>query len=76
MKVQRLIEKYEKLEGVWKGAESARKILLMDLKQLDEPKPVKVPQFVADWIEHFKKMFRHVIWKHRTLLTLWMGYNC
>lgn len=28
MKVQRLIEKYEKLEGVWdaEGAESARKI--------------------------------------------------
>lgn len=23
--------------------------------QLDEPQPVKVPQFVADWIEYFKK---------------------
>ena len=53
MKVQRLIEKYKKLEGVWdaEGAESARKIFLADLKQLDEPQPVKVPQFVADWIE-------------------------
>ena len=56
MKVQRLIEKYEKLEGVWdaEGAESARKIFLMDLKQLDEPKPVKVPQFVADWLSNLK----------------------
>lgn len=53
MNVQRLIEKYKKLEGVWdaEGAESARKIFLMDLEQLDEPKPVKVPQCVADYIE-------------------------
>lgn len=51
MKVQRLIDKYKKLEGVWdaEGAESARKIFLQDLQQLDEPKPVKVPQCVADW---------------------------
>ena len=25
------------------------------IKQLDEPQPVKIPQFVADWIEYFKK---------------------
>lgn len=39
MKVQRLIEKYKKLEGVWnaEGAELARQIFLEDLKQLDEP---------------------------------------
>ena len=57
MKVQRLIEKYKKLEGVWdaEGAESARKIFLADLEQLDEPKPVKVPQVVAKKIEYFKK---------------------
>ena len=62
MKVQRLIEKYEKLEGVWdaEGAESARKIFLMDLKQLDEPQPVKVPQFVADWIEEARKTCKDV----------------
>ena len=56
MNVQRLIEKYKKLEGVWdaEGAESARKIFLADLEQLDEPKPVKVPQFVADWISFVK----------------------
>lgn len=27
-----------------------------DLQQLDEPKPVKVPQFVADWITHSKNI--------------------
>ncbi|MDS4951048.1 DUF1642 domain-containing protein, partial [Streptococcus pneumoniae] len=53
MKVQRLIEKYKKLEGVWnaEGAELARRIFLQDLKQLDEPEKVVVPQFVADWYE-------------------------
>ncbi|MDS2658859.1 DUF1642 domain-containing protein, partial [Streptococcus pneumoniae] len=30
-------------------------LFLKELKQLDEPKPVKVPQFVADWIDYFKK---------------------
>lgn len=56
MKVQRLIEKYKKLEGVWnaEGAELARQIFLQDLEQLDEPEKVKVPQCVADYIE-FKK---------------------
>ena len=57
MKVQRLIEKYKRLEGVWnaEGAELARQIFLQDLEQLDEPQPVKVPQFVADWIEVCKE---------------------
>lgn len=59
MKVQQLIEEYEKLEGVWnaEGAELARQIFLEDLKQLDEPQPVKVPQFVADWYEENKDVF-------------------
>ena len=57
MKVQQLIEEYEKLEGVWnaEGAELARQIFLEDLKQLDEPEKAKVPQFVADWIEVCKE---------------------
>lgn len=56
MNVQELIEKYKKLEGVWnaEGAELARQIFLEDLKQLDEPQPVKVPQVVADWISFVK----------------------
>ena len=53
MNVQQLIEKYKGLEGIWdaEGAELARQIFLQDLEQLDEQKPVKVPQFVADVIE-------------------------
>lgn len=56
MKVQRLIEKHKKLEGVWdaEGAELARQIFLQDLEQLDKPEKVKVPQFVADWIRKCK----------------------
>lgn len=34
------------------------KLITLDLvKQLDEPKPVKVPQFVADWYEENKDDF-------------------
>ena len=59
MNVQRLIEKYKKLEGVWdaEGAELARQIFLQDLQQLDEPEKIKVPQFVADWYEENKDDF-------------------
>lgn len=55
MNVQRLIEKYEKLEGVWdaEGAESARKIFLMDLKQLDEPQKVKVSEEEEKFLKTF-----------------------
>ena len=51
MNVQRLIEKYKNLEGVWdaEGAELARQIFLQDLEQLDEPEKVKVPPFVSVW---------------------------
>nr|DAS02402.1 MAG TPA: Protein of unknown function (DUF1642) [Caudoviricetes sp.] len=57
MNVQRLIEKYKKLEGVWdaEGAETARQIFLQDLEQLDEPQKPVVPQFVAEWIEVCKE---------------------
>lgn len=57
MNKQELIKKYKRLEGVWdaEGAEIARRIFLLDLYQLDEPQPVEVPKFVADWIETAKK---------------------
>lgn len=57
MKVQRLIDKYKKLEGVWDapGLELVRKTFLQELGQLDKTQPVKVPQCVAEKIEHFKK---------------------
>lgn len=58
MNIKELIEKYEKLEGVCKdpGAEIARLIFLEDLRELDEPQKVTVPQFVADYID-FKKTY-------------------
>ena len=66
MNVQRLIEKYKKLEGVWdaEGAELARQIFLQDLEQLDGPEPVKIPQFVADWYEKKKHDLNHYIWDY------------
>ena len=59
MNVQQLIEKYKRYEGKWnaKTGELARQIFLEDLKQLDEPQPVKVKQFVADWYEENKDDF-------------------
>ena len=56
MNVKELIEKYKRYEGKWNGktGELARQIFLEDLKQLDEPQKVKVPQFVADWISFVK----------------------
>ena len=57
MNVKELIEKYKRYEGKWNGktGELARQIFLEDLKQLDEPRKIKVPQYVADWIKYFKK---------------------
>ena len=77
MKVQRLIEKYKKLEGVWdaEGAELARQIFIEDLKQLDEPQKVKVPQFVADWIENSKqekRNLRNVLNNGSEKMRLWL----
>ena len=59
MNKQELIKKYKRLEGVWDapGAETARQIFLQDLEQLDEPEKVKVPQFVAVWIEVAKTVY-------------------
>ena len=65
MNKQELIEKYEKLEGVCKdpGAEIARLIFLEDLRGLDEPQKVTVPQFVADWYEEHKDDFEIALFR-------------
>lgn len=65
MNKQELIEKYEKLEGVCKdpGAEIARLIFLEDLKELDKPQKVQVPQFVADWYEANKDDFEIALFR-------------
>ena len=64
MNVKELIEKYKSYEGKWnaKRAELARQIFLEDLKQLDEPRKVKVKQFVADWYEENKDDFEFNVW--------------
>lgn len=53
MNIKALIKKYEAVECVVSivSGKTILKTVLRDLKQLDEPEKVKVPQFVADWIE-------------------------
>ena len=50
MKVQELIKKYENACFAVVPVDE----VLENLKQLDEPKKVKVPQFVANWYENNK----------------------
>ena len=56
MKVKELIDKYEETECVvdFVSGKTLLKNIRRDLEQLDEPQKVKVPQFVADWIEECK----------------------
>ena len=56
MNIKALTKKYEAVEcvvGIVSG-KTILKTVLRDLKQLDEPEKVKIPQFVADWIEYCK----------------------
>lgn len=53
MNKKELVKKYE--ETIY--AIIATDEVLKDLKQLDEPQKVKVPQFVADWYEENKDDF-------------------
>lgn len=57
MNVKELIEKYKKYEDALFdiGAKVACQKILQDLEQLDEPEKIKVPQFVAEIIEYYKK---------------------
>lgn len=60
MNVKELIEKYEYLNhNYFRRVDTSE--VLRDLKQLDEPEKVKVPQFVADWIEESKKHCKNVV---------------
>ena len=54
MNKQELIEKYVYMKRNLETWVSIPDIL-EDLKQLDEPQKVKIPNFVADWIEYCKK---------------------
>lgn len=52
MNKQELIERIKRLDEPYLKAE----FVLELVKQLDEPKPVQVPQFVADFITEQKKL--------------------
>ena len=62
MNKQELIKEYKEYENALFdiGAKLACQSFLKDLEQLDEPQPVKVPQFVADWIERSKQEKRNL----------------
>ena len=64
MNIKELIEKYKELEENASNIETrvACRIFLQDLEQLDEPQPVKVTQFVADWYEENKDDFEFNVW--------------
>ena len=54
---QELISKYELIKNSYNFDTVATDSIISDLKRLDEPKPVKVKQFVADWYEENKDGF-------------------
>lgn len=51
MNKQELIEKFEQFSGHGSRCYIERNEILNLVKQLDEPQPIKIPQFVADVIE-------------------------
>ncbi len=62
MNKQELIERIKKLDEPYLKAE----FVLELVKQLDEPQPVKVKQFVADWYEENKDEFELNLWMFLT----------
>ena len=62
MNKQELIEKIKKLPFVLLSERYISQNYVLELlEQLDEPEKVKVPQFVADWIEESKKHCKNVV---------------
>ena len=59
---QELISKYELIKNSYNFDTVATDGIISDLKRLDEPKPVKVKQFVADWYEEHKDEFEYNVW--------------
>ncbi|VNA38579.1 phage protein [Streptococcus pneumoniae] len=64
MKLNELIKKYKKLEGVWnaEGAELARQIFLQDLKQLDESEigyADEAPRYVKNILARLRELPLH-----------------
>ena len=63
MNKQELIEKYEYLNHAYFRRVDTSEVL-RDLKQLDEPQKVTIPQFVADWYENHKDDLEYDIWEY------------
>lgn len=64
MKLNELIKKYKKLEGVWnaEGAELARQIFLQDLEQLDESEigyADEAPRYVKNILARLRELPLH-----------------
>ncbi|HIH3947213.1 TPA: DUF1642 domain-containing protein [Streptococcus pneumoniae] len=64
MKLNELIKKYKKLEGVWnaEGAELARQIFLQDLEQLDESEigyADEAPRYVKNILARLRELTLH-----------------
>ena len=63
MNIKELIEKYEYLNhNYFRRVDTSE--VLRDLKQLDEPQKVVVPQFVADWYEENKDDFEANLYRY------------
>ena len=63
MNIKELIEKYEYLNhNYFRRVDTSE--VLKDLRQLDEPQKVVVPQFVADWYEKHKDDLEYDIWEY------------
>ena len=63
MNIKELIEKYEYLNhNCFRRVDTSE--VLRDLKQLDKPQKVVVPQFVADWYEEHKDDLEYDIWEY------------
>lgn len=60
MNVQRLIERIKRLDEPYLKQE----FVLALIKQLDEPRKVKVKQFVADWYERNENNLDYNIWEY------------
>lgn len=56
MNKQELIEKMEQFSGHGSRCYIERNKILNLVEQLEEPQKVKIPQFMADWINHSRKI--------------------
>ena len=59
MNKQELIKYFEDLHYV-SVSQMGKKAFIDMIEQLDEPQKVKIPKFVADWIEYCKNTFFHL----------------